>query len=222
MQSTLPCLSCDHVISYAAKRKPELTHDDRFVTLACIDPSKFGKCTNVDIKAMLQQLADSHAQAQAGTMATQDVDDKAKFNGYKHLPNSVILSDRLNIDIVHSLLYVWMRLVFQARNSNLECWRALRLCERAGIPAYYGCGDYLQTWTWPLAHTQIRHSFGARICMKAHYDSRGKKNVGYFKCMASEGLALYAVCAKFFGEVALPMAIANGSQALIDAIHCYS
>ena len=221
VQSTLPCLSCDHVISYAAKRKPELAHNDRFVTLACLDPSKFGKRTSVGIRALLQQLADSHAQVQAGTMTNDDFDDKVKYNGYKHIPNNVILNDRLNIDIVRSLLYDWMHLMFQTGNWNREFWRVLKLCERAGIPAYYECGDYLQTWTWPRAHTQIRHSFGTRIFIKAHYDSCSKKDAGYFKCMASEGLSLYAICAKFFGEVALPMASASGNTHLENAIHCY-
>jgi hypothetical protein len=221
VQSTLPCLSCDHVISYGAKCKPELAHNDGFVTLACRDPSKFGKRSSAAIKAMLQHIADSHAQVQAGTMTREDFDDKVKWNGYKHIPNNVILNDRLNIDVVHSLLYDWMHLMFQTGCWNREFWRVLRLCERAGIPSYYECGNYLRTWTWPRAHFQIRGSFDTRIFIKAHYDSCSKKDAGYFKCNASEGLSLYAVCAKFFAEVALPMAIAGGSTHLQNAIHSY-
>ena len=88
MQSTLPCLNCDHVISYAAKRKPELAHDDRFVTLACIDPSKFGRRTSFDIRALLQQLADSHVQMQTGTMTNEDFDDKDTYNGTHIYPTT--------------------------------------------------------------------------------------------------------------------------------------
>ena len=152
VNAMLPCLSCDHVVSYAAKRRPELAHNDDFVTLACLDPSKLGKRSSADIKALLQRLADSSAQVQAGTMTKEAFDEATTWNGYKHIPNNVILNERLNVDIVRALVYDWMHLMFQTGNWNREFWRVLKLCERAGIPSYYQCGEYLRTWMWPRAH----------------------------------------------------------------------
>jgi hypothetical protein len=219
--STLPCLSCDHVVSYAAKRKPELATNGDFVTLACRDHAKYGKRSNASIKAMLQQLADAHARVQAGTMTQAAFADKQKWNGYKHIPNNVILNQRLNIDVVHSLVYDWMHLMFQTGNWNREFWRLLKLCVRAGIPAYTECGEYMRTWMWPLSCSKIRGSFGTRIFTQQHFDSCNSKDAGYFKCGASEGLSMYAIGAKFFGDVVLPVARACGNTLIMSAIHSY-
>jgi hypothetical protein len=204
--ATLPCFECARVVSYKAKQHYDaIRDDDTFVTLSCLDPSKCGIRDTANVKRTLRDIADAHAQSVAGNITKAMFTHKQQFNGYKYVPNNVVTNGALDLDIIHCVVFDWMHLVFQTGCWNRELWAIFKIAQTAGIcDAYRNCGEYTRAFTWPGCGR--RYPGGTVIFSDEHYGSCNNTDSGYFKASASQGLALYRVCAKFLQAAVLPHA----------------
>lgn len=142
----LPCFLCERVVSYKAKERPALKDNDSFVTLACFDPTKWGKRDDANIKKVLQDLDVAYH-----TLGNDELKRKQTLTGYKYCKRNFLLNHSLAIKAAFVLVFDWMHLFFQTGNWNREVWALFKMAIRANLPSYFECAVYIKAWIFPGA-----------------------------------------------------------------------
>ena len=154
---------------------------------------RFVKQTDESLRETVRRLTASH-----GVLSRLEFEKKEMDFGWNYCPSSIVLNDRMGINIVSSTMLDWAHIyVCDGIGSDEvgECMSAYRSA-RDPQTSYREIGEYVAQWEFPMKRS-VAHLFTENKAA-ANYRKKG------FTSTASEMLTLVPVLLRYFEHVVLP------------------
>ena len=188
-QGTRPCPICRNILSH--RYGDAEMSGGRFLTLTCVDTERWQTHTDETIRLTVLGLRDAHTQFENRVISKTEFEARQQRAGYKFLPNTLILNERVAYKAATTTFMEWMHTLCQDGVFQRDLNALLHVVHEAkarGAEAVVTptiLHDYMLRWTLPKQLASAADVF----------------ETGGFQASSSATLSAAPVLAHFFRHV---------------------